>query len=347
MKFKVTPQMTVVIKTMRTQNNISSKELAYHIGKSFSYVSKLESGDVKNITEEDLTKILTFINGGGDFFEDVLPQVVRTLNSFIAPEELFDQLWLFHYDTAIRPVHMPPNMIDDMREKLRSCGVSYEQFTELINRNPDSELSNDFVPNEFLSLEHYGKTRILVRSSIEPEQVADILDKVNTHTTYIVVQYMVYTLHRFLLFPQYETKLPSNFAKQVLRESALYMDKYNIHSLTNLARILASDEYIDNLVKDAAATSSLNPSNDFALDRLVSILNEALKHEPLRTTNAMETLKDNFSWDTSFMLSVLSVPFHRLETLSYTHKKDMLNQINKLFDKYEAMSDFEKKFELY
>lgn len=307
MKFKVTPQLTVVIKTMRNQNNISSKELAYHIKKSFSYVSKLESGDVKNILEEDLTSILTFINGGGDLFEDVLPQVVRTLNSFIAPNEIFDQLWLFHYDATIRPVDIPSVMIDDMNEKLKSCNVSYEQFTALINQNPDSEPPADFAPNEILSLEHQGKTRILMRSCIETEQIADILSKADTHTTYVVVQYMVYTLQRLLMFPQYETKLPSSFAKQVLREASLYMDKYNIHSLTSLAHILASDEYIDNLTQNGSVTSSLNPTNDFALNELLGILSEAVKHEPLRTTGAVETLKDNLSWDTSFTLSVLSL----------------------------------------
>lgn len=347
MKFKVTPQLPIVIKTMRNQNNISSKELAYHIEKSFSYVSKLESGDVKNILEEDLTKILIFINGGGDLFEDVLPQVVRTLRSFCTPEEMINQLWLFHYDAAIRPIKLPDEMIDDINEKLNSCNTSYEQFAEQINRNADSELSEDFAANEILSLEYYGKPRIMIRSYVQINQLEDIFNKVNTSATYNMVQFIVYELHRLMLYPEKETKLDSTQAKAVLKASAAYMDRFNIHSLTNFAHLLASDEYIDNTTRGGKVVSSLNTTNDFALNELIKILNEAIKHEPLRTSQAINTICDNFMWDASFTLSVMSIPFNRLETLSYTHKKDMLKQINKLFEKYEAMSDFEKKFELY
>lgn len=347
MKFKVTPQLPIVIKTMRNQNNISSKELAYHIEKSFSYVSKLESGDVKNLLEEDLTKILIFINGGGDLFEDVLPQVVRTLRSFCPPEEMINQLWLFHYDAAIRPVKLPDEMIDDMNEKLNSCNTSYEQFAEQINKNADSELSEDFAPNEVLALEHYGKTRIMMRSYVQINQIEDIFNKVNTSTTYSMVQFIVYELHRLMMYPKRESKLASEQAREVLKASAAYMDRFNIHSLTNFAHLLSSDEYIDNMTGGINVVSSLNTTNDFALNELIKILNEAIKHEPLRTSQAIDNLRDNFMWDASFTLSVMSIPFNRLETLSYTHKKDMLKQINKLFEKYEAMSDFEKKFELY
>ena len=51
MKFYITSELALLIKTLRTQNKIPSKELADRIGKSNSYISKLESGDVKNIRE--------------------------------------------------------------------------------------------------------------------------------------------------------------------------------------------------------------------------------------------------------------------------------------------------------
>ena len=99
MKFTVTPELATLIRTIRTQRGISSKELAEGIGRSPSYVTKLEKGDVRTIRKEELTSVLSYIAEGEDFFEDKMPQILRTFSSIASPEEMIRQGWLIQYDS--------------------------------------------------------------------------------------------------------------------------------------------------------------------------------------------------------------------------------------------------------
>lgn len=60
-RYDVTPELASIIKSTRIVNNVTAKSVAEHIGKSQSYISKLEKGGIKSIEENELISIFKFI----------------------------------------------------------------------------------------------------------------------------------------------------------------------------------------------------------------------------------------------------------------------------------------------
>ena len=348
MKFYVTSELALLLKTLRTQNKIPSKELADRIGKSNSYISKLESGDVKNIKEEDLTRILTIITGGGDFYQKVLPDAVKCLHSFLEPDYIFDQLWLIQYDVIERPVTVSEEGRRKIISLMEQRHITARQLSELINSNADSEMDDSFPPNEYVAMEHNGSTRLLVRTVIPEETIRRVIEEADFPTTYYTVQVMAFCLFRLVLFPDIRGKMPSETAAQVLRASAAFMDELGVASLTGFVHLISSESYIQANTTPSNFLTSLNNTVEHPLlDPFRDLFQEFARHNPTRTAQVIDTLNKNLSWDPGFMLKLMEAPFYQLGNLSYTCKKQLIEEILATLARYDDMNDFEKKFETY
>lgn len=344
MKFTVTPELTTLIKTIRTQNSISAKELAAYIEKSPSYVSKLESGDVKNIMKEDLTRILIFLTGGEDFYNDVLPAAVRVLMSYLPSERLPEQVWLLQYDTTDRPVLVSEEMAEDLTHRLIELGMDMGELADFMNENFDSELSSAFPANEIIPIDQQGSTRILIRLEVDKKEISRIFSGVDRRTTYLIIYSISHMLIRLEKFGKASYKLPPENAVEILRDTSAYLEKFHVHSLVGFSRMLSSKGFISrqiNMVNtfDSVSSELMNHITDF--------FQEALKYDTLGTTQAMDTFSKSLSWDPAFILKLIQFPFYKMEGLSYHQKKRLISEITELLEKYDQMSDFEKKLEIY
>lgn len=344
MKFTITPELTTLIKTIRAQNHISAKELASYIEKSPSYVSKLESGDVKNIQKKDLTKILSFLIGGEDFYEDVLPQAVRILMSYLPSERLPEQVWLLQYDTSDRPVSVSEEMSADLNNRLSELGMNAEELSALINENFDSELSSAFPANEIIPFEQQGRIRILARLEMNAKDIAGILSGENRHTTYLVIYGISHFLLRLEKFGNVSYKLPPENAVEILRDTSAYLEKFQVHSLIGFSRMLSSKDFISRQINmlntfDSVSAELMNHITDF--------FKEALKYDTLGTTQALDVFLKSLNWDPAFILKLIQFPFYKMEGLGYHQKKNLIREITELLEKYDQMSEFEKKLEIY
>ncbi len=344
MKFTVTGELAVLIRTIRTQKGISAKELAVFIEKSPSYVSKLESGDVKNIQKKDLTRIFTFLTGGENFYEDVLPAVVRVLMSFMPGERLPEQVWLLQYDTADRPVLVSEEMAENLKERLEELGLEAEGLAAVMNENFDSELSSAFPANEIIPFDQQGSTRILVRLEMNPKDISRILSGVDRNTTYLVIYGISHMLIRLEKFGSVSYKLPPENAVEILRDTSAYLEKYQVHSLIGFSRMLSSRDFISRQVNMANTFDSV--SSDL-MNSIMEFFQEALKFDTLGVTQTMDAFVKSLSWDPAFILKLIKLPFYKMEGLSYYQKKNLIYEITELLEKYDQMSDFEKKLEIY
>lgn len=318
MKFTVTPELTTLIKTIRTQNNISAKELAAYIEKSPSYVSKLESGDVKNIQKKDLTRILSFLTGGEDFYEDVLPAAVRVLMSYLPSERLPEQVWLIQYDAADRPVLVSEEMSADLNNRLIELGMDTEDLTAFINENFDSELTSVFPANEIIPFEQRGTTRILARLEMEEEEIARILSGRNRQTTYLAVYGISHILFRLEKFGSVSYKLPPEQAVELLRDTSVYLERFQVHSLIGFSRMLSSKDFINRQMDMLHTFDSVSSE---LMNNITEFFQEALKYDALGTTQAMDTFSKSLGWDTAFILKLIKLPFYKMEGLSFHQKK--------------------------
>lgn len=344
MKFSVTPELAILLKTIRAQNGISSKDLAAEVGKSPSYISKLEAGSVKTIQKDLLTDIITFISDGTDFFEECLPAAIKTLDSFIEPRRMLYQTWLYQYDIVDRPIAVPGAMVDDMNARMNELGIDALTLTEWTNANVDSEMSSSFPVNTVLAVPYDEDVRLLVRVEMPVEEVETLLSKKVETTCYLTIYNLVFILMRLTDFGDVRKKLPPDQAVVVLKDAATYMGQYQVHSLTGFSHMLSSEDFTDRQTPLAWPYESIENS---ALSEAVNFFHEAMEHDALNTKKALDSFMDTLGWDPAFTLKLLSIPFSELEGLSFQNKKNLLEEIEATVERFNQMSDFEKKLETY
>lgn len=344
MKFTVTPELAILLKTVRTQNGISSKDLAGAIEKSPSYVSKLEAGSVKTIQKDLLTSIITFITGGGDFFEECLPGMIKTLRTFLEPERAMSQTWLLQYDIVDRPIAVPAEFVGDLSARLSDTGTTVQELVDLINANPDSEMSESFPENVVLTLPYEEGQRLLVRIAVEPERIDRLLSGADLITNHLTANVLAFTVLRLQEYGADRTKMKPDKAAEVLRDTATLMGQYDVHSLTGFSHMLSSDTFIER--QTPMAWPALTVEDDTVMEA-IRFFNEAMEHDAINTRKALDSLLEALNWDPGFTMKLMSLPFSELEGLSFQNKRKLLEELEAVLEKYNAMSDFEKRFETY
>lgn len=344
MKFAVTPELATLLKTIRTQNSVSSKDLAEEVERSPSYISKLESGVIKTVPKELLTKILLYISDGEDFFEDCLPGAVRVLDTFMEPERWIHQLWLLQYDLMDRPVTVSAEMSKDMNRRLEELKISPSLYTELVNENYDSAMPSSDPANVVLLKPSNEGERLLVKVKVDQSDVRSILSGTATKTNYITANCLVYMLMRLNEYGVVRSRLSAKQASRVLEMTSAYLGQYDLHTLTGFSHQLASREFIE---RQRAAAWPLAVSDNRTLQGVLERYEDAMNHDAVNTQIVLSGFLDTWNWDPGFTMKLLSIPFKELEGLSFRNKQQLLDEIRELIDRYASLSDYEKKMETY
>ena len=132
-----------VIRSLRIQNSIAAKDLAVELGKSRSYVSKLENGSIQTIDSDELEKCLRFISHENEI-DEVLEQVYKTVSIKFSRNEIENMLWLYNFDTVYRRIPIPEGFASTYSKLLLDHDITIERLAEAIN-------SNVFIPEGILN----------------------------------------------------------------------------------------------------------------------------------------------------------------------------------------------------
>ncbi len=343
MKFKVTAELAMLLKILQNQGDISAKELAAQIGKSPSYVSKLENGDVKMIRREDLTQILKYLTKGNDFFEETLPAAVRCLQSFMEPERLSEQIWLLQYDIVDRPVKVDPELVEDISARIEKSGLSIEDLVAA--SNAESETPPDFsnASDEIIGYRYRDTDMIRMRITMTVPEIYTILEGKKEFTNFLTIFTIVFQVSKYERYKS-TSHVPPDQARIILRDTRMYLDYYNVHSLTGYGRMISSEEFLN---RQEALLDSFDSVHSEILDEIITGFHAALKHDVMKATQALDHLRQSFGWDLAFMMKLLEIPYNTLGNMSYYYKKQLLDEIMELVQHYADMPDMEKKMENY
>ncbi len=340
MKFVITHELALLIKTLRVQNGINAKDLAAHLEKSPSYVSKLESGQLRRVEKETLTETLCFCTGTSDFYGEALPIVVRTLQGMLNTENIVEQVWLMHYDAVERVVDMPSGMVADISHNLEEMGVSVGEMVQFLNANIDSEAPASFPANQMIALDYNGSKRVTARIEISEETVHNLLKGKVSETYYFILHTIIHAMFRLKYYSGVKNKLPPDEAIKVLQHTALYMGRWNVHSLMGYSHFLSSDEFVAHQLPLAVGDAGV-------VDSIADILREISTHDTLQTVGQLSAFRDTLTWDPAFALKLMSIPFAELEDLSFANKRELINDIQALVDRYSSMSELKRRLENY
>lgn len=351
-KYEVTPQLAETLRSTRTQHRVTAKSVAEHIGKSQAYLCRLEKGDIKSIKEEELTEIFKFIFGNEEdyrtFLDTSFGKILDNLQLEYSDEEIQNQLWFVNYDTVARRIPIPPNLADDLLDRLTKLNISIPELCNMINSNigitPEVENSDQYPFNVWQAYVENHKIKFqFIKLKVEVQNITDILYKNKTEENYVIVQAIAYYLLRYekqLTDCELSTTEEQTLSDEVVR----YLTSFKFYSL-------AAKRQLNSSAKDDAEREKLLTSFEQENLRVVNNILDQFKFlseiDIVSANDAFEKFNKNLSWDCGFMMRIISLDFEKTNDISFSNKKQMLFEIREILKKYIDLPKEYKSIESY
>ena len=351
-KYSVTPELSETLRSVRMQNHISAKAVAEHIGKSQSYMSKLERGDIKSIQDNELTEIFRFIFGNERdlqvFLDSALGRILETLELRYSDDEIKEQVWFDNYDTVLRIIPIPEELVDHLNLRIESLGVSIDELCSRINANEGispNVINTDRYPfNEWQPfVENHKITFRFIKMRVTAQAISDILEKRVRSANYVTLLALAYYITKIEKYGS-TIQISDDDEQGVMTEATDFLTQHKFYSISVRAQ-LSKQMHSDTERKSLLSSFELEN-----LDRVNDILKHflALSQYDIASTNKqLAAFVRNLEWDSGFIMRLLSIPFFDMANMSFTIKKQMLQDIVSVVKKYKEIPAEQKRIENY
>lgn len=344
-KISVTEQLANTLKLIRQENRVAAKELATHISKSQSYISKLENGIIKFITREELDRIISFITSDREDFSDKINELLSSAVYRYTKTELEEQVWFANYSMVFCKIPIPEELIEDIRIKMAENNISTEYLCERINANefiPESEKSSKVHPqNEWFARNDNQRLAILMDLSIE--KVDSILSYKEKSTRYIYLQAIATYILKIINFGT-QVQLSDECNEKLTQQSKEYLSSYNFYSLSE------RNKRIINALQDNEKSMLLckqDQTNLSLVGQIYSIIQRISEVDVQKANQLLSSFLANLEWDEGFILHLASLDFNKLGKVTFAFKQELLNNIKLLLEDAFINPNSKNKIERY
>ncbi len=347
-KVQVTSQLAELIKTIRIQNGILSKDLATYLKKSPAYISKLESGEIQSLDRDMLFDVLEYITKGNSSFDEIIEEVFATLKFKYNREEIENQLWFDNFDTVERLIPIPEELVDEFNNQIKELNITRSYLLTRINGNDSIEdrIRNDssYPKNEWFHIddESSSKGRSII-IDLSDQILNDILDKKVTKSVYIFILAICFYLLKIKSYGDIKG-IDESSMQNIMIEAVDTLNRYKFYSLSEKDKLIykaETPEEYDRLL------------NSFDLQNQ-EVINEILggysfwSERDIKFANYQFNLYlKNMKWDLGFMMKLISLDFNSLSKTNYTNKKSLMDEIISLITKYQELSENDNSVEIY
>lgn len=351
-KFEVTPELAATLKSLRIQNNVTAKSIAELIGKSASYISKLEKAEIKTIKESELTTIFNFIycdvENGREITDSILKKIYNTIELRYTEEEIDRQSWWTTYDTVLRLIPVPADLIDDIVARMKAIGLTSNTLCERINANEgiSPQVTNiDRYPfNEWKAfVKNHKPDFYFIKMKVDVNIINRILSKEVEDSNYVTMLAISYYLRKIERFGT-EIVIPEEENKNLNIEARDYLNKFKFFSIEEkykINKLAKSEEERESLI------STFDQENRQLVNKILVDF-KIFSDLDIRYSNKIfSILIANLKWDLPFMMAMSGVEFCELENISHSNKKNMLNEIRSIVKKYKEMPEEQRKLDSY
>ena len=344
-KIVVTDRLADTLKMLRMQNEIKSKDLAAHLGKTPGYVSKLEKQEIRNIELEVVESIFAFLLGDDYKKTEIWEQIYASLQIKYSKAEIDEEIWFTNFDTVYRYIPIPESIIDYFNEKIVSLHITRELLLQRINAN--EALTPEEISDEKLQYNIWYPSTSGKGSSIKIHMseslFANILDKKKLSCPYVFVFCILYYLLKIEKHGD-RIEITSSEIKLIYQETTSILNSHKFYSIAerdNIVSTAQSAEEIHNLL-----TSFDNNNANLISDMLMEV--KFASDLDIRTTNDRLTgFLKNLTTDVWFTLKLISLDYHLLESIDMSQKKEFLKEIEVLIKKYTETHQSIKNTETY
>lgn len=351
-KYDVTPELAETIKAVRIQNHVAAKSVAEHIGKSQSYMSKLEKGDIKTIQEEELTKIFRFVFGGDkgfqDFLNSALGTIFDTLEIRFSNEEIAEQIWLDNYDTVYRLIPLPDELVDSLNTRLRAVGLSNAELCDRINANegisPKVKNTDQYPFNEWQAFVVNHKIEFtFIKMSVTVSDIDKILNRMTRAANYVTVLAMAYYITKTERFGS-TICISDDDERIVMREARDYLSSHRFYSIAIKNRL---SRQVQSNAERYELLSSFDKENVTLVNEVLEFIRIFSEIDIVNVNRQLTALVNNLKWDGGFMMRLLSTSFSDMDITSFTIKKQMLLEIQAVAERFNELPAEQKRIETY
>ena len=342
----VTKELGETIKTLRVQNRITGKELSAHIGKSQAFITRLENADIATISEKDLKGIFDYLSNEDKTNNETIEKIFNTLKIKYTPEEIDRQVWFENFDTVVRQVPIPAELIDYINSRISDGGIDPNYLLSRINANEalsEEEKNNEQPVNVWWANDNKPSNAKSIKMHLENDVFYGILSKAIDRTSYIYLLSIVYYLIKIEV---HGTKVCLNDDEnlEIMDQAVALLSKYKFYSLRSRDDALQSAKSKEE--RDALLTS-FEKNNILFINSILSGI-QYYSDKDIKTANEqLESFSKNLTWDIGFMMKLISFDFSKLENVSFTCKKDLLEKIEALINEVNDLPNEKKTFETY
>lgn len=345
-KIPLTIEMSEAIRELRLQNKIASKEIAGALGRSASYVSKIENGLIKTISEEEFDQILKIVFPNSKSPQERLDRLVEFQIKKYGVDSSEDKVWFYNLDTVYRLIPIPVGLVEEINDILTETTVGIEQLVARINSNEeisDSERNDPYLPyNEWIESNDSDATMI-IRMKLRTEEVENILNGTAEVCNFITMQVIVHYLFKFKLFPE-KHDLENKDLITVQKAWQELLDKHKFYTLLRKEKLL-SQAHSKNQAK--SILNDFDIENQEAINLMLQFIKMASDMDVYTTNKSLKQFISNLDWDYNFMLRVVGFDYSAVGECSFSNKLQMLRDIREVINKYKNMPEEQKMLDTY
>ena len=344
-KTLVTQQLADSIKMIRQQNNIQSKAVAEHVGKSSAYISRLEKGEIKSIDSVLLDKILEYICGDNIESGEIVSVLYDTLTIRYSKEEIDKQIWLMNYDMIARRVPIPEELVKSINEMMESYSISRPHLLERINANESltaEEISDSSIEYNRWYSKDDGKKQI-IKMKLEMQDLDVILDKKARSSPYIIILSILYYILKIAEYGD-DTDLSDNDNADLMEKATQILNAHKFYSIAEKNKILKTIR-TEQQYNELLSTFDIENSN--IISDIIAGFKYASETDVQTANSRLKAFDKNLRWDIWFILRIISLNYQKLDDLSTTLKREFIHEIEELINTYHDIPDDKKKMEVY
>lgn len=334
----VTPELAETLRGIRLQNKIQAKSLAAYIGKSPAFISKLESGNIQTIDTKELYSILQFISGENSSTE-LAEQIYASLRFKYSSKEIEEQLWFTNYDTVECLLPIPEALIDDMVTRLGTLGVSRSYLNTRINANEalsPEDINDDSIEfNQWYHQSSIGGNAQSIKIKLSEQRMNAILDKEVDVAPYVFVFCILFYILKIEKYG-HTIDLLDDENSELMRMTTDILNSHKFLCISEKNNLIAEKETQEEVYE---ILSSFDNANIEILSDIISGFRFASEHNIKTTNEQLQAFRQNMHWDLGFMLRVISLDFKSLEKTSFSNKKALISEMEKLVSKYAQLAE--------
>ncbi|NFK78283.1 helix-turn-helix transcriptional regulator [Clostridium botulinum] len=326
---KVTNNLRNVIKEERKKRKIRGDVLSIEVGKSASYISQIEKGNIATIDINILFEIFDKII---DLPKKDLPNYVFNLfnnnDIKLTEKDIEKEEWMINLEYQFRMFPITDDIIQFLKNKLDILNITGMELVEQINKN--SSLDDDFKDKlednkVWININKDGMAHTAIKFNLSKNFIDDILNKKQKSINKINIQGILYNI--FILEGRNAVdadilvdKTLNDFKFYTLEERNKLIKKAEKEKIDLNSLILKEDnecnKYINKVMKHFIMLRDLNSS--FGLE-------------------VFSNFNNSLDLNKKLIYNILKLDFFKLKDLPDERKKDFIKDVIKLIDKYSEL----------